>query len=389
MENTSSSPLVSSSPQILESIYQQFSKHGILVVGYSEYQSNYGRVFDFYVEKPIDKGDFSKIYRFFIENYRYMVLQIRGERPVLRFLPIPERTIPFKRLLTITTFFTVGLTGYGLASGFAEIASKLGIPTGLNPFATAALYTLLFLLALGVHELGHVFSSKREGVLIEGPIFIPAPPIQLGFIGTFGAVIMMKTLPPSRKYLARLGISGPLSGVLAGLLVGIIGVFNSLTIPYDKAVELAEAGDIGSMPLTTIGLELLLILRPLNGEVLLIHPLLFITYIIFIVTFLNLLPIGQLDGGHVLRSLMSPRAHEKLGKMVIALLAVVGLSLLLLNYVAGYYYLMLSLVVFILRGFVAKGQHPGSANQYDEDKPWHYLIPYLVLLVIVTPIPIG
>ncbi|WP_448577753.1 site-2 protease family protein [Thermosphaera sp.] len=374
---------------MLESIYQQFSRHGISVVGYSEYQSVFGRVFDFQVEKPVGKDVFSKIYRFFIENHRYMVLQIRSEPPVLRFLPIPERRIPFKQLLTITTFFTVGLTGYGLASGFAEVASKLGIPIGLDPFATAVVYTLLFLLALGVHELGHVFSSKREGVLIEGPIFIPAPPIQLGFIGTFGAVIMMKTLPPSRRDLARLGISGPLSGVLAGLLIGIIGVFSSVLIPYDKAVELAEAGEIGAMPLTTIGLELLLMLKPTNGEVLLIHPLLFITYIIFIVTFLNLLPIGQLDGGHVLRSLMSASAHEKLGKVVVALLAVSGMFLLLMNYAAGYYYLMLSLVVFILRGFVAKGQHPGSADQYDDEKPWIYLIPYLVLLIMVTPIPVG
>ncbi len=374
---------------MLESIYQQFSKHGILVVGYSEYQSSLGKVFDFYVEKPVGKDAFSNIYKFFIENHHYMVLQIKSERPVLRFLPIPERGIPFKQVLTITTFFTVGLTGYGLASGFAEIASKLGIPIGLNPFATALVYTLLFLLALGVHELGHVFSSKREGVLIEGPIFIPAPPIQLGFIGTFGAVIMMKTLPPSRRDLARLGISGPLSGVLAGLLIGVVGVFSSVSIPYEKAVELAEAGEIGAMPLTTLGFKLLLMLKPVNGEVLLIHPLLFITYIIFIVTFLNLLPIGQLDGGHVLRSLMSPRAHEKLGKIVIALLAVTGLSLMLMNYAAGYYYLLLSLVVFILRGFIAKGQHPGSADQYDDERPWHYLIPYVVLLVLVTPIPVG
>ncbi|MGB9826975.1 MAG: site-2 protease family protein [Thermosphaera sp.] len=389
MENTSSFQLANSSQQMLESIYQQFSKHGILVVGYSEYQSSLGKVFDFYVEKPVGKDAFSNIYKFFIENHHYMVLQIKSERPVLRFLPIPERGIPFKQVLTITTFFTVGLTGYGLASGFAEIASKLGIPIGLNPFATALVYTLLFLLALGVHELGHVFSSKREGVLIEGPIFIPAPPIQLGFIGTFGAVIMMKTLPPSRRDLARLGISGPLSGVLAGLLIGVVGVFSSVSIPYEKAVELAEAGEIGAMPLTTLGLELLLMLKPVNGEVLLIHPLLFITYIIFIVTFLNLLPIGQLDGGHVLRSLMSPRAHEKLGKIVIALLAVTGLSLMLMNYAAGYYYLLLSLVVFILRGFIAKGQHPGSADQYDDERPWHYLIPYVVLLVLVTPIPVG
>ncbi|MEM0506327.1 MAG: site-2 protease family protein [Thermosphaera sp.] len=389
MENTSSYQSADSSRLMLESIYQQLSRRGVSVVGLSEYQSVYGKVYDFYIDRPLDKDSFRLLYRFFVENYRYMITQLKSDTPILRFLPIPSKTIPFKRFLTMLTVITVGLTGYGLASGFLDIASKLGLSTGLDVYLTTLLYTLLFLAALGFHEFGHMVSSKREGVLIEGPIFIPAPPIQLGFIGTFGALIMMKTIPPSRRDLARLGISGPLFGVVAGALIGIVGVFNSISIPLEDATKLAEAGEIGSIPITTLGLELLLRLRPLESEVLLIHPLLFITYIIFIVTFLNLLPIGQLDGGHVLRSLLSPRAHEKLGNIVIVLLASIGVFLILANYSAGFYYLMLSLVVLLLKRFVAKGQHPGSADHYDNERPWFYLIPYIAMLIIVTPIPIG
>ncbi|MEM4528727.1 MAG: site-2 protease family protein, partial [Desulfurococcaceae archaeon] len=345
------------------------------------------------LEKQLDNELFKKLYRYFLETHSLTILQFKHEKPILRITPLKDQKIgvsKWKWILMAMTTITVFLTGYGLLESFSRLGNIIGLEYGpLEIMFFSISYTFLFLIALGLHEYGHILISRRSGVRIEGPIFIPAPPIQLGFIGTLGAIIFMKTLPPSRKDLARLGISGPLTGFIIATVIGIIGVLISPSIPVEMAKTLVERGEAGFLPFTTLAFELLLLLRAdLNeGKLLLIHPLLFITYVLYLVTFLNLLPIGQLDGGHVLRSVLSQDRYKVIGISTPILLLAIGFAMSMLGYGGGYY-IFLSMISFFLYFMTGGGKHPGAANQYDDSSCKLCLLLYAILLILTLPVPI-
>ncbi len=344
-----------------------------------------GKVYDLIIDRHLDEEFFNKLYKYLIDKYNYMLIQPRSPTPLLRLIPF-KRGRPFIKqlILAITTIITVFMTGYGISYFFYEL---VGVRNYGLIIAWSVAYTILFMTALGIHEFGHMIASRKSGVIIEGPYFIPAPPIQLGFIGTLGAVISMKTLPPTRKDLARIGVAGPLSGYIAALIIGVIGVYLSPIIPISlsqKLVESGQASEIGFMPLIMI---LLFMIKNIPlGYTILLHPLAFISFIIFIVTFLNLLPIGQLDGGHVVRSFTSPQTHDLIGYFVIILTASIGI--LFINELIGQYYLALSIILVIFKLIFGRGLHPGPANQYSDQKDYLALATYIFLLITTTPLPV-
>jgi len=324
------------------------------------------------------------------KEHGLLVFQLKTTPPIIRVV-VYEKTTPrltrYKWLLATITVVTVFLTGLGLSEGLENLQSIIGYSIlYIDKYTTSILYTALFLLVLLSHELGHLYVNRRTGIQSEGPILIPAPPIQLGFIGTFGAVIFTKTPPCSRKDLAKLGVSGPITGFITGTLVGFIGLFLSPVIPLEIAEKLIREGVITQINISNLALELLLRLRPVHG-VLIIHPLLFITYVIYMVTFLNLLPIGQLDGGHIVRSIMSARKHRLLGFLVSIILIVLGFSLIMISE-TGYFYLSLGLLVTFLQLIINRSIHPGAADQYDKSRCKLCLLAYIVLLLLTTPVPV-
>jgi len=291
-----------------------------------------------------------------------------------------------KKVLLALTTATVFLTGYGMVSSLNQITASMG---WVEEILWSVAYTALFLSALALHEYGHIISSRKSHVVIEGPFFIPAPPIQLGFIGTFGAVITMKSIPPDRRSLAELGLAGPLAGFLAGLVIGLLGLYLSPTIPVDYAAQLVEEGRVSVIDFMPAALIVLMMTRPVPpGQTLLIHPIMYAAYIIFLVTFINLMPIGQLDGGHVVRSYLTAKTHEKIGYLTPMLLISSGLILLGARYVSlGFFLLLAGLFTFIFKLTLAGKPHPGPANQFSELKDYRYLVVYLVLLALTMPIP--
>lgn len=336
---------------------------------------------------PIDSDIFEKIYNELLRQHGLLAFQLKKTPPVVRVFEYKATThelTRYKWVLSIITVLTVFLTGLGLSEGIERVQYIYG-SLYIGKYTTAVLYTALFLLVLLSHELGHVYVNKRVGIICEGPVLLPAPPIQLGFIGTFGAVIFTKTPPCNRKDLAKMGISGPLAGFVAGTIVGIIGLYLSPIVPPEIIGELYEKG-FKPIPVSNLALELLLRLRPVNG-VIIMHPLLFITYVIYMVTFLNLLPIGQLDGGHVVRSFISERAHQLAGLITPICLLVVGVVVMLTTG-TGYFYLSLGILATILRLTIGKNPHPGTANQYDKSRCTTCLLAYIVLLILTTPIPL-
>lgn len=165
--------------------------------------------------------------------------------------------------------------------------------------AEGFLFSIFLILILGTHEFGHYWASRKNDVKATLPFFIPAPPIFIA--GTFGAIIRIKELIPHRKALMEIGAAGPIAGFVVAVPTLILGLFLSEASPV---VESRGGLTFGSSMLLIVLSKLILGVTPLSTEVNIhLHPIAFAGWIGLFVTALNLLPIGQLDGGHIIYSL--------------------------------------------------------------------------------------
>jgi membrane-associated protease RseP (regulator of RpoE activity) len=211
-------------------------------------------------------------------------------------------------LLFIATCFTTLFAG-ALLNGVIPWEQPEKIYLGL-PFS----FTLLFILM--THELSHYFTSRRHNVTASLPYFIPAPSI----IGTFGAIIKMKPPIPDRRSLIDIGASGPIGGFIIAVIATIIGLSWSEIKPSG---EIQGGIAFGSSILFSLISKIVLNVDPEKFDVIL-HPVAFAGWIGLLVTSLNLLPIGQLDGGHIVYALFGEK-HGLISKITIPVLLVMGI----------------------------------------------------------------
>ena len=151
---------------------------------------------------------------------------------------------------------------------------------------------------LGSHEMAHYVMAKYYGMEVSLPYFIPFPV----FIGTMGAVIRYKGPVPNRKALFDVGIAGPLAGLLLSVAVTLIG-FN-LKLPSSKHLSDSLMFNLGLPPFLYLS-------RTLSGaKGGNLHPVAFAGWVGMLITLLNLLPAGQLDGGHLIRAMLGKKADN-------------------------------------------------------------------------------
>jgi Zn-dependent protease len=194
---------------------------------------------------------------------------------------------------TCVTTVYAGMILWASYVGSTDLYSLDNIIWGVISFA------IPLMLILGAHELSHYFMSKRHGVDASLPYFIPAwPPI-----GTFGAFISMHEPMPSKKALVDIGVAGPIGGLLVSIPIAIIGLFlNQGATPH------ALVPPAGQLAINTpLLFDFFLWLVPLPPDVSL-HPMAFAAWVGLFVTAINLLPAGQLDGGHIARGLLGKNA---------------------------------------------------------------------------------
>lgn len=177
-------------------------------------------------------------------------------------------------------------------------------------------FSFTLLMILGAHEFGHYVMARRHRIGVTLPYFIPAP----SFIGTFGAFIKMKSPMMDRRILLDVGAAGP----LAGMLVAVPVLFMGLTLS-EVSPERAEAGLVLGSSLF-FSLMSWIVHGQLPDQVnLILHPVAFSGWIGLLVACLNLLPVGQLDGGHVAYAVFGPH-QRKIGAAVVVILVVLGIA---------------------------------------------------------------
>jgi membrane-associated protease RseP (regulator of RpoE activity) len=184
-------------------------------------------------------------------------------------------------------------------------------------------FSAALIFILGAHEMGHYFYGKRYGVDITPPYFIPAPPI-ISPIGTFGAFIKIKSPISTKRALFDIGIAGPLVGICAAIPIIIIGIKFSKII--DSSSREFESGMALGSPLIFSFLSDTFFGKVPEGKDLLLHPVAFAGWIGLFVTALNLIPAGQLDGGHIMYALFPRRWHRRASISMIVLLLILGVG---------------------------------------------------------------
>lgn len=240
------------------------------------------------------------------------------------------------------------------------------------PFALSLLSILL------AHEMGHYVLSRRNGVAASLPYFIPLPiPDFLGnVLGTMGAVIRMKGAIPNRRVMLDIGAAGPLIGLIVALPVLVLG----LSLSHVEPLPLDQAYSMEGNSLLYLLIKYLMFGRwlPSNGVDVFIHPVAFAGWAGLLVTSLNLIPAGQLDGGHVLYSLLGDRAQAFRWPIILGL-AALGL------FVWSGWFLWAGLIFFF------GGGHPPPLDDLTQLDARRKVLAVLVLAVLVltfTPQPL-
>lgn len=219
------------------------------------------------------------------------------------------KRIPYLHIVLFIATFLTTLTAGALQKGINIIKEPGRLIEGL-PFAATLMSILL------CHELAHYIASRKHHTKATLPYFIPAPSI----IGTFGAFIKMESPIITRKALIDIGASGPIAGFIISVAACIVGLAMSETIVSEQKEGVGIA--LGSSVLFTFLSKFVIGSVPDNYDILL-HPVAFAGWIGLFITSLNLIPIGQLDGGHIVFAVFGER-HRYISIVLVGTLGIFG-----------------------------------------------------------------
>jgi membrane-associated protease RseP (regulator of RpoE activity) len=232
-------------------------------------------------------------------NYVPILSYERGEH-VIHVVRTPAVKPTGAWVNVIFFFVTVATTIVAGAQLWYGYSGETGSVWGSKVLAMGFLtFALPLLVMLGAHELSHYYAARRHGVAASMPFFIPSfPPL-----GTFGAFISIREPIPSRKALLDIGAAGPIASFLIAIPMTIVGLALTSSNPGNEILNPGGSTAIGP----SLFFEFLMKLAPIPGDRV-IHPLAFAGWVGLFVTAINLLPAGQLDGGHIARALMGNEA---------------------------------------------------------------------------------
>ena len=276
-----------------------------------------------------------------LANHKLMAKIRRvSNKLVISVFPKPELGRPRRKINLILFLATVVAVSIASYLSIFAINPQLASFMFQNLGATDQMIALAagILSIIGLHELGHVAAVRRHRMDATLPYFVPGPPP----FGTFGAVISLRGPPANRDQLFDLGLSGPVTGFAVLVLVAVIAILISPTITSQRATQLVAqkllyTSDWPNQPyiMDLLAQSGLRVIPP--GQTLVWSQVMFAAEIGAFVTFLNLLPTWQLDGGHIVRATLGDKGHK----------ATTPVAFVILIY-AGYWVFALVLLAFML-----------------------------------------
>ncbi len=294
----------------------------------------------------------------------------------------PRKLLP--AILFLASLCTTTLAGIIWYAGFvddpsAQTGSFLELLTNPSYLVGGLSFSISILVILVAHELGHYLTCVRYGIRATLPHLIPVPPAILGIplnpFGTFGAVIRIKSLFENRRQLFDVGIAGPLAGFLFVVPTLVFGVV------YSR--EFVPEGASGIY--FTFGEPLLLkivgwlFLADPDADITL-HPVGWAAWFGMLATSLNLLPVGQLDGGHIVYAVLGQRLHRIISFVTLGALLILGVAF-------SYGYLLFGTLVFLLAF-----RHPPTAFNHPPIGRGRILLAIVALAILILtfiPVPID
>lgn len=243
-------------------------------------------------------------------------------------------------------------------------------------FAAGLPYSLGLLAILGVHELGHYFTARRHGINVTPPYFIPVP----FALGTFGAFIKMKSPAENRRALFDVAVAGPLAGLVVAIPALLIGLRSSTILPVDvtPAAHMFGGTSVGSSVLFALLAKLSVGDALQFGHIVRLSPLAFAGWLGLFITALNLLPIGQLDGGHTARAMFGRRIGGAISRIAMW-------TLFLLAVFVWPGLMMWAIIVFFIAG---RGTPPlNDVTPITPGRRWVGYATFAILASILVPLP--
>jgi membrane-associated protease RseP (regulator of RpoE activity) len=277
-------------------------------------------------------------------------------------------------VLLLLTIVTTTFAGAGYYLSFISDFGRRPVAVHPSLIFDGLWYSIAVLAILGAHEMGHYLCCRRYNVDASLPYFIPAP---LPLTGTLGAVIRIREAFPTRTILFDIGVAGPIAGFVVLLPVLFWGMALSQIVPTPRI----ESGLAFGEPLLFKAASWL-VLGPIGqGQSLNAHPMVFAAWFGMFATALNLLPFGQLDGGHLTYATL--QRHST----VISIATVLG-AIDMCFFSTGWYAMTLIMIVML----IAFGpRHPRVLDEQEPLGPGRIAVTIFALVMLVlcfTPIPI-
>ncbi len=273
--------------------------------------------------------------------------------------------------LLIITLFTTTVVGAREIVGISEEAFQ----SDPNLLIQGLPYGLALILILGFHEFGHYLVAQLYKIRTTLPFFIPVP----FFLGTFGAFMKMQSPVPNRKSLFDVSIAGPLAGLILTIPALIWGLSNSDIVPLsDKSGILS----IDSLNPTFSFLLAILSKLALGADLTInkgidLHPVAVAGYVGLVVTAYNLMPVGQLDGGHMVHAMFGQRTGMVIGQ--------ISRFLLLLFSFVNQEFLFLAIFLFLIP--LADEPALNDVSELDNKRDFVGLLMLTLLVIIILPAP--
>jgi membrane-associated protease RseP (regulator of RpoE activity) len=226
-------------------------------------------------------------------------------------------------------------------------------------------FAVAIMAIIGTHETAHFVAARRHGVKATLPYFIPAPTM----IGTFGAVINVKSPIPDRNALFDLGLSGPLAGLLVTVPVLMVGLsISTVTAQTPSAM-------IFTPPLLMEIIAYFTAPAAASGQMIYLHPVAFAGWVGLLVTMLNLMPVAFLDGGHISRSIFSEKTHFWISAVAV-----------LITVLLGWFFMAIIMILVLFKSKI----HPGALDNVVPLTRGRKIMAFVALIILIlclSPVP--